>query len=63
MGMVDMNMYESSGGQLVDVMISAERMGMVQAKCGFWMEKMETEAAKCVNMLDLSCQCLSRIRD
>ena len=39
MGMVDMNMYESSGGQLVDVMISAARMGMVQAKCGFWMEK------------------------
>lgn len=53
-------MYESSGGQLVDVMISAARMGMVQAKCG---KKMETEAAKCVNMLDLSCQCLSRIRD
>ena len=58
-----MNMHESSGGQLVNVMISAARMGMVQAKCGFWMEKMETEAAKCVNMLDLSYQCLSRIRD
>ena len=53
MSMVDID--ESTGGQLVDVIISAARMGMglVQANVDFGCKKTETEAAKAVKMLDV----------